>query len=81
MGAKPYIKVTEDGPYMAFGIRDIAEKIILADKSGVPVSCGDGKKFEIKKGKGDMPVMLCRCAGIPRTSLSATASTLLCAGR
>jgi len=60
MPAKPYIKITKDGPYMAFGIRDITEKIILADRSGISVAYGDGKKFEIK-GRDDMPTALCRC--------------------
>jgi CDGSH-type Zn-finger protein len=54
---KPYIKITRNGPYMAFGISDISEKLILADKQGISVSYGDGKKFEIKSD----PIYLCRC--------------------
>jgi len=54
---KPYIKITPDGPYLAFGIHDISEKIIIEDAHGVSIEYGQGKKFEIKSD----PVALCRC--------------------
>ncbi|MDR2098459.1 MAG: CDGSH iron-sulfur domain-containing protein [Rickettsiales bacterium] len=54
---KPYIKVTKDGPYLAFGISKVVEKIILADGAGISVKYGDGKTFEIKSD----PAALCRC--------------------
>ncbi|MCL2439972.1 MAG: CDGSH iron-sulfur domain-containing protein [Alphaproteobacteria bacterium] len=54
---KPYIKITKDGPYMAFGIDNITEKIIVADNAGISVEYADGKTFKVK----DAPVALCRC--------------------
>jgi len=54
---KPYIKITKDGPYLVFGVADIAEKIIVEDAHGVSIEYGEGKKFEIKAD----PVALCRC--------------------
>jgi CDGSH-type Zn-finger protein len=56
-GKKPYIKIMKNGPYMVFGVADVAEKIILADENGNSVKYGDGKVFEIKSD----PVALCRC--------------------
>ncbi|MDR1207606.1 MAG: CDGSH iron-sulfur domain-containing protein [Rickettsiales bacterium] len=53
----PYIKITEDGPYLLFGAKQISEKIILTDENGISVKYGDGKVFEIKSD----PVALCRC--------------------
>lgn len=54
---KPYIKVAPDGPYLAFGIRDVSEKIIVADGNGISVEYADGEIFEVKSD----PVALCRC--------------------
>jgi len=54
---KPYIKVTKDGPYLAFGVHDITAKTIIEDAQGFSVEYADGKKFEIKAD----PVALCRC--------------------
>lgn len=55
---KPYIKVTKDGPYLVFGMGGAVQKHILADREGVSVAYGDGRKFEIKPGA---PMALCRC--------------------
>ncbi len=57
MDKEIYIKVTQDGPYMVYGLKDLSEKIILVDEEGVSVGYGDGKVFEIKSD----PVALCRC--------------------
>ncbi|MCL2538223.1 MAG: CDGSH iron-sulfur domain-containing protein [Alphaproteobacteria bacterium] len=53
----PYIKITENGPYLLYGATKISEKIILTDENGISVKYGDGKTFEIKSD----PVCLCRC--------------------
>jgi len=53
----PYIKVTEDGPYLLYGAAKISEKIIITDENGISVKYGDGKTFEIRAD----PVSLCRC--------------------
>lgn len=52
-----YIKVTKDGPYLVYGIKEISEKVILTDDNGVCTGYGDGKTFEIKS----YPAALCRC--------------------
>lgn len=52
-----YIKVKKDGPYLVYGVKDISEKIIIADENGFCESYGDGRVFEIKSD----PVELCRC--------------------
>lgn len=52
-----YVKVTKDGPYLVYGIKDISEKTILVDADGFSIKYGDGKKFEIKEDE----VALCRC--------------------
>jgi CDGSH-type Zn-finger protein len=57
MANEPYIKVTKDGPYLVYGLKKLAEKVILTDANGVSIKYGDGQSFEIK---GD-PVALCRC--------------------
>jgi CDGSH-type Zn-finger protein len=57
MKKKPYIKITKDGPYLVFGVNDVAEKVIVADDQGISIEYGDGKRFEIKSD----PVALCRC--------------------
>lgn len=54
---EPYIKVTKCGPYLVYGVKEIAEKIILVDDKGTSIEYGDGEKFEIKED----PVALCRC--------------------
>lgn len=54
---EPYIKVTKDGPYLVYGVPNIAEKVILTDENGVSVKYGEGKSFEVK---GEC-VALCRC--------------------
>lgn len=56
-GKEPYIKVTKDGPYLVYGIKDISEKTILTDEDGISIKYGDGQTFEIKTD----PVALCRC--------------------
>ena len=56
-GKEPYIKVTKDGPYLVYGIKDISEKTILTDEDGISIKYGDGQAFEIKTD----PVALCRC--------------------
>lgn len=52
-----YIKVTKDGPYLVYGVKKIAEDIILTDENGVCTGYGEGKTFEIKAN----PTALCRC--------------------
>lgn len=52
-----YIKVTNNGPYLVFGMPKISEKTIIADESGVCIGYADGKVFEVKSS----PVALCRC--------------------
>jgi CDGSH-type Zn-finger protein len=54
---KPYIKVTKNGPYLAYGITTVDEKIILTDGEGFSVAYGDGQTFQINT----FPVALCRC--------------------
>ena len=54
---KPYIKITKNGPYMVFGVSEIAEKVILGDSKGISVEYGDGEVFEVKSDQ----VALCRC--------------------
>ena len=54
---EPYIKVTKDGPYLVYGIKDISEKTILTDEDGISIKYGNGQTFEIKTD----PIALCRC--------------------
>jgi CDGSH-type Zn-finger protein len=57
MGKEIYVKVTEDGPYLVYGIPKIEQKIILTDEDNVAIKYGDGKTFEVKSE----PAALCRC--------------------
>lgn len=52
-----YVKITKDGPYMVYGIKNIAQNIIITDENGVCIEYGVGKNFEIKTD----PAAICRC--------------------
>lgn len=52
-----YIKVTNNGPYLVYGMPEISQKTILADENNFGIEYGDGKVFEIITE----PVALCRC--------------------
>ncbi|MDR0306646.1 MAG: CDGSH iron-sulfur domain-containing protein [Chitinispirillales bacterium] len=57
MNKEIYVKVTNDGPYLVYGIPKIEQKIIEADEHGISIRYGNGKTFEIKSD----PSALCRC--------------------
>lgn len=52
-----YIKVTENGPYLVYGVPQIGQKIIIADENGFCLDYADGQVFEVKTS----PTVLCRC--------------------
>ncbi len=54
---KYYIKITEDGPYLLYGIPMISQEIIVQDEDGDSWSYQKGKVFKCEKD----PCALCRC--------------------
>ena len=52
-----YIKVTRNGPYLVYGVKQITLKYIISDENGVAFKYDNGKVFEIKTE----PQSLCRC--------------------
>lgn len=57
MNDTKYIKVTENGPYMVYGVSKIVEQIIVPSDDGASEQYVDGKDFSVNKS----PVALCRC--------------------
>lgn len=52
-----YIKITRNGPYLVYGIKKIAQKLIITDEDNLPCKIEDDKIFEIFTP----PARLCRC--------------------
>lgn len=54
-----YIKVTENGPYILYGIPEINQEIII-EKNNIPIEYKKERSFAIKK---ELPykAYLCRC--------------------
>lgn len=52
-----YVKIIKDGPYLIYGVSNIAQKTIITDENGFCINYGDGKCFEIKSDTA----VLCRC--------------------
>lgn len=52
-----YIKVTENGPYLVYGISKVETFISITDEESVALDYATGKSFEVST----TPVSLCRC--------------------
>lgn len=57
MDKELYIKITENGPYLVYGVSKISQKNIVQNENEEVVSYNSVNDFEIKTG----PAVLCRC--------------------
>lgn len=57
---KPKIKVTKDGPYLAYGITKMVQEEIVPNAAGQSDTCRVIREYEVPS---DKPVALCRCGG------------------